>query len=302
MYIIDNLQYAILYHNIFENASTFRKKVENIERTVICMKRTDLACEFAAENTTKSGITIDNTRIGNMKISTVVIDADGESLTKRAQGRYITVECKKAGRNELSYVLAEILRPLVPDGKVIVTGLGNEYITPDALGVKTAALVAATSHFSHTDEFAALSLRSVSVVQTGVAAQTGIESAQQMKFLSDGLKPAAVIVVDSLACSELTRLCATVQITDTGIAPGSGVENTRQELSSRTLGIPVIAIGVPTVIDLDNLVETQEKIMVTPRNIETVIAFFAEAISSALNTALNPNLSESELRVIKPRL
>lgn len=259
------------------------------------MKRTDLACEFATDSTTKGGINISRRNLNGVGIVAADIDASAEKATGRAKGRYITIECAGIQKKSLIDALSSILAEMIPDGSVLVAGLGNENITPDSLGTRTVSHIAATAHFSHTDEFAQLGLRSVYAFRTGVMAQTGIESAQQLKCLCDGSRPQMLIVIDSLACSEKERLARTIQITNTGISPGSGVDNARKELSMRTVGVPVVAIGVPTVIDLESLVESGKGMMVTPRDIDSSIGFFSSVISSALNSALNPNLSESEI-------
>jgi spore protease len=151
-------------------------------------------------------------------------------------------------------------------------------------------------------DFKELSMREVYVLETGVLAQTGVESALQLKYLCDGIKPGAVIAVDSLACMETEKLGKTVQVTDSGISPGSGVKNMRNEISRKTLGVPVIAVGVPTVADTVSVLDGRLKdfgefydTVIVPRDIDILINRFAEIIADALNRVLNPSLSKEEL-------
>ena len=134
---------------------------------------------------------------------------------------------------------------------------------------------------------------------SGVLGTTGIESAEIVKAITEKIKPDIIIVIDALACSELSRLGKTIQISDAGISPGSGVENKRKELSQRTLGVPVIAIGVPTIIDMHTIVEeltgkrannNMPNMMVTPKDIDQLVSHASRLISTGLNLALQPAL------------
>jgi len=186
---------------------------------------------------------------------------------------------------------------------VLVAGLGNTEITPDALGAKSMKYILATRHIK--GEFARSAgldnLRSVSVISTGVLGQTGIEVSEIIKSLSESLKPSAVIVVDALAARELSRLGCTVQISNTGIYPGSGVGNHRKGITNENIGVPVIAVGVPTVVnavtlaeDILNRHELEEKdvsprgesMIVTPREIDLLIERAAKLVGMSINCAL----------------
>ena len=143
------------------------------------------------------------------------------------------------------------------------------------------------------------SLNDVSVLLTGVLGTTGIETAEMLKSVADRIKPELVIVIDALASSSFSRLGTSVQICDAGISPGSGVENRRKEISQRTLGIPVVAIGVPTIIDVHTVIESvtgdkpdenMPNMMVTPKNIDSLINHVSGLISTGLNMALQPSL------------
>jgi len=225
--------------------------------------------------------------------------------SKSPEGNFVTLFCDELDADkeiaELSDALKQMLAPLKAKS-VLVAGLGNMNITPDALGVRTAAKTLATGHFAANpelqEEFRELELRTTYVISPGVMAQTGFETAEQLKLIAKGIKPDCIIAVDSLACNSFERLAKTIQITDTGISPGSGVANNRCEISPKTFGLPVIAIGVPTVIDalLENHAGNDDApLMLVPRNIDIVINHFSRVIAGAINRVLNPKLSQSEI-------
>lgn len=272
--------------------------------------RTDLALEGIAAVPVREGIT--ETKRGKaFRITEIQIaeDRHGVPIGKK-KGRYITLEGGALSRFSDDYQamaeeLGEELASFLPEGEVMVVGLGNNDITPDALGPQTAAGVLATRHLrgelADEDEFLA-SLRQVSVLASGVLGQTGIETAELVGAMLERLHPAAVIVVDALACSDLSRLGTTIQLSDAGISPGSGVQNRRKELSQETLGIPVIAVGVPTVVDMATIVEGMTgrrmppqtevpNMMVTPRDVDKLIERAARLIACGINLALQPSMT-----------
>lgn len=274
--------------------------------------RTDMAVE-AAEICLNSGEKISDgvTRTIRGKVFTITEisisdDESGKSIGK-GRGRYVTLEAGKLSRfsdnyREMVYELCGELKKFIGNKRsVLVAGLGNDDITPDALGPRTAARVMATRHIKseQVDDVFLNSLNDVSVLLTGVLGTTGIETAEMLKSVADRIKPELVIVIDALASSSFSRLGTSVQICDAGISPGSGVENRRKEISQRTLGIPVVAIGVPTIIDVHTVIESvtgdkpDEKMpnmMVTPKNIDSLINHVSGLISTGLNMALQPSL------------
>ena len=249
--------------------------------------RTDLAVE-ATRLSSRGGITR-RERGEHFSVTEIELHDDRHMETAgKRKGRYITLASEDLGRTvpqfaDMAQELGRELQALLPEtGTVLVLGLGNREITPDALGPQAAARILATRHLRETlgaeDAFFA-SLRPVSVLAAGVLGQTGIEAAELTASLVKRLDAKAVIAIDALACAEMHRLGTTVQLSDTGIAPGSGVQNRRRELSEDTLGVPVIAVGVPTVVDLHTvaaeLTDTAPKsdmpnLMVTPRNIDAL--------------------------------
>ena len=228
--------------------------------------RTDLAIENTEKEAGLSGIVKEELKAGDMKITRIEItNPQTAEIIKKPVGKYITVECKPLTdnfrdlREEVEIISREINNFLPSEREVLVAGLGNTEITPDALGAKSMKYILATRHIK--GEFARSAgldnLRSVSVISTGVLGQTGIEVSEIIKSLSESLKPSAVIVVDALAARELSRLGCTVQISNTGIYPGSGVGNHRKGITNENIGVPVIAVGR----EIDLLIERAAKLV-----------------------------------------
>ncbi len=233
-------------------------------------------------------------------------------------GKYVTMEVKSISDhldkdNVLLMQISEELGALAPKkGPVLVAGLGNRAITPDALGPLAVEKIMATRHIK--GELARVTgldkLRPVAVVSPGVLGCTGIEAVELLTALVKETKPAAVIAIDALAARSPSRLGCTVQLSSRGISPGSGVGNARPQIDESTLHVPVIGMGIPTVVDaatlaadlLDGETEgTEEKIaprgaqmMVTPREIDLIISRGARILGMAVNLALNPDLSIEE--------
>lgn len=242
-----------------------------------------------------------------------ITDREGERSIGKPMGKYITVELPEfSHESELLDgrldAVTETIKKLLPENAsgVLVAGLGNESITPDALGPLCARQVFATRHIEDgtAKELGLPSLRPVASVSTGVLGQTGIETAEYIRGITSLIKPSAVITVDALASRRLSRLGKTVQLSNTGITPGSGVGNKRTKIDEETLGVPVIAIGVPTVVDGATIVadltsdekirektnEEARNMMVTPRDIDTLIERAVRLISLSINCALQPSL------------
>lgn len=268
-------------------------------------KRTDLAAELAAalNDVDKEEIKLTEEDYEGVKATRVVLGRQGSKLIGKPKGTYITIHCAENDKMRcgcaLAHYIKELLQPASDWEKVMVAGLGNERITPDSLGARTVRKIPATAHLSSTREFKELGLRPVFVIETGVMGQTGLESADCLNYITEKILPSAVIAVDSLACGELSRLGTTIQITDSGIAPGSGVGGSRRPLNKEVMGSKVIAVGVPTVIDLDSLTDAAEgSMMVTPRDIDGVIERYSEIIAMGINSALNPTLTKEEIELL----
>ncbi len=290
--------------------------------------RTDLAMEaeplFRARRPLSSappGVRAYERRDGSFTISTVeILDGRGEAAIGKPRGRYITIELEALLRREenafaeacrlLARELQELLQ-LPVSSSVLVAGLGNRDITPDAIGPIAVDNLMVTRHLREALPEHFGSFRPVSALCSGVLGTTGIESGEIIAAVSSRVKPAAVVAVDALASRSMDRLCRTVQIADTGIIPGSGVGNARQALSRETLGVPVIAIGVPTVVDAATLAfdlisdagveidpETLPEsggMIVTPRDIDKNVRDISKLIGYSLNMALHDELSIEDI-------
>ena len=278
------------------------------------MIRTDLAEEKIPETKEFSeGISREEESVEGCRILRIDITSDSaaEKIGK-PKGRYITINFGDINPEDFEKTADCIsleISALIPKGTALVACLGNRNITPDAIGPMASEKIIATRHIS--DELPELkefsSLRRVSVITMGVLGQTGIESAEIVKAVSKDINPDFVIVIDALACSDTERLCKTIQISTTGISPGSGVGNNRKELSEKALGIPVIALGVPTVVDMHTIAENltnspmnEEKpnMMVTPRDIDKLVERASRLIAFSLNKSLFPEFTFKELEML----
>ena len=279
--------------------------------------RTDLALEAAADtkNLADEDVFQQIETADGMEISRLHIRSQrGERHLGKPRGRYVTAQLSPLSDDETrlcAYAarLAKELRALLPAaGTVLVVGLGNRTVTPDTLGPHAADMVLATRHIR--GEFARAAgledLRPTAVVTPGVLGQTGTESSEIVRGICREIRPAAAVVIDALAARSVERLGCTVQLCDTGIAPGSGVGNDRQPLNARELGIPVIGMGVPTVVDAATLIRDmggseppaptgQPPMMVTPREIDLVVSRAARLVAMAVNGALQPDYSPADL-------
>lgn len=281
--------------------------------------RTDLAVESAAQyrDNLPEGVTVEETECAGSKLTRVFISSDGAAQKLgRAKGKYITLELPSVSESvdpsdEITHLLAQELAALLPaQGAVLVVGLGNEQITPDALGPQTAHQIFATRHIPQevAQQTGLEGLRPVAAMAPGVLGQTGIETSEIIRSVVRDIKPAAVIVIDALASRSLERLGRTVQLADCGISPGSGVFNSRQELSRVSLGTEVVSVGIPTVVDGATLAcdilgcdDSREippearTMMVTPRDIDAIIKRGAKQLSLAINSSLQPRLSLEDI-------
>ncbi len=287
--------------------------------------RTDLALEareLFGENISGVEYTVDKKEAIEIEKLTIKTDRAGQ-LLKKPKGTYITIELPPLTNDfkDTDKRLVEIgneIRELLPyNGLVLVAGLGNINITPDALGPKAMNGVLATRHIS--GEIAKSTgldkLRPVAVLSTGVTGQTGIETGEHLLSVVKRIRPSAVIVVDALASRRLERLGCTLQISNTGISPGAGVQNHRTKITEETMGVPVIALGVPTVVDAVTLandllrideesvsLKVRERVspkgramVVTPKEIDLLVDRAAKLISLAINFALQKDFDISDL-------
>lgn len=267
--------------------------------------RTDLAVE-SYESVNKTYI--DGVKVKQHDGVTVVsvLDEKGAKAIGKPIGKYVTCAVKSFVNDTDIFdgrlnKLASVLESLLPRDmrSALVAGVGNLNITADALGPKTSNYVLATRHIvgdKNCPEFFK-DFFSVCDISTGVLADTGIESAEIIKGVCTVIKPSCVIVVDALAATSPRRLGTTVQLSDCGISPGSGVGNHRYEISKKTLGVPVVSIGIPTVVAASDMGDKggDGSMFVTPREIDKITEQGAKLIGMAINVCLHKNIDAKDL-------
>ena len=287
--------------------------------------RTDLAIEAReALKNSIMGISQKIEEINDMKITDITIENEqAPRKIGKPEGEYITVEIPHLtdnyqGVEQKVEVISKQIRKLIPKkGLIFVVGLGNSSITPDAFGPETVKSILATRHI--TGEIARSTgldqLRPVAALAPGVLGQTGIEVSEIILSITKKINPSAIIVVDALASKETRRLGSTVQISNTGISPGSGVGNSRPDINKKVMGVPVVSIGVPTVVDAltlasdlipslegkinlaikDKVNPRGEPMMVTPREIDLLIERASNLVAMSINCALHTGFLAKEL-------
>ena len=298
---------------IFKKANKLEKEIDGIETEV-----------------EKEG---DKIKITKVRIT----DKSGEEAIGKPIGNYYTIDIDKlkvASEDDIQMaadVVSRNLKELISKHvskkeDILVVGLGNEYVTPDSLGPKVISEIDVTRHIlTYMPEYLDENTRPVSAISPGVLGTTGIETLEILKGIVDNIKPKLIIVIDALASRSIERISSSIQIADTGIVPGAGVGNTRKELSSKTLGVPVIALGIPTVVETavlvndtldlfieklqneaksndylnklkeeDNYEEIKEALIpndynmiVTPKEIDDLIENMKDVVARGINFAIN---------------
>ena len=241
-----------------------------------------------------------------------VLNSEGERAIGKPRGKYLTLELPQnwqadaEGATRAARLLARELGELLPrEGTVLVAGLGNTRITPDSIGPLTVDRVIATRHLHSSMPEIFGHMRSVCAVKAGVLGCTGVESAEIIRGVYSHVRPSAVIAVDALASLSTERLGRTFQLSDTGVVPGSGACNSRKALNRDTLGLPVIALGVPTVVDADTIAREMtgeegkhtdsRSFLVTPNDIDLIAEKSAKILSYAINMALHGEMTAAEI-------
>ena len=274
--------------------------------------RTDMASE--AHRDYKKGKALpgvsakEETLNGFPLYSVEIKNKDGAQALRKPVGKYYTLEPERFfERGSDSFApAAQAVAQLIKncsDGlspsSVLVAALGNPDITPDALGPLTASHLIVTRHLKHSGDPIFSSFHSLALCRTGVLGTSGIESALHIKTLCALLKPELVIAVDALAGSDPDRLCRTIQVNSAGVAPGSGIGNDREELSLDYLGVPVVGIGVPTVIDSELFGSgSNTHMFVTPRNIDSLVRSAARLIGYGIDLAVHDGLSIGDIDML----
>ncbi len=270
--------------------------------------RTDLVCELIDAHpelySVKSPMSSESEAFG-VKIRRISLNEEQAQRLGRRVGRYHTLECQGLehadGQTFLSMIqaVAGELRSLIGDfDSLLVAGLGNGSVTPDALGPRTVAHVIVSRHIKSSlpHMYRDMQLGEVSAIAPGVLGQTGVESADIIRAVGQVVNPSAMIVIDSLAAMDRRRLCTTVQLSDTGITPGSGIGNRRFELSKQTMGIPVIALGIPMVISAAALGgQDEDELIVTPKSIDLLIGRAARLLGYAINHCVHKDMTVEDM-------
>ncbi|MEA4934593.1 MAG: GPR endopeptidase [Lawsonibacter sp.] len=292
------------------------------------MRRTDLAMEArelwqeTAKDTTKlSGVEAADGEREGIQVTTVrILNQEGEQALGKPKGTYVTLLLEGVARRDedifgraaraIGAELADLLKAVPPQGMALVVGLGNRAITPDAIGPKVHEHTLVTRHLvaQMPEQFG--HMRPVASLAAEVLGSTGVESGEVVRAVCERIHPDCVVVVDALASRSLARLCRTVQLADTGIIPGSGVGNHRLALNQETLGVPVVALGVPTVVEgstlaadlmatdeLPNLGEGRD-LLVTPKDIDSQVADLAKIVGYGISLALQPTMTVADLDLL----
>ena len=295
-------------------------------RTDLAVEAREIWAESTQETTALPGVKAEDRHVHGYEVTSVqILNDEGANALQKPQGTYITIELNALIRREQDAfrrgveAIRDEMLPLLnmgEDDTVLVVGLGNRAITPDAIGPLAAKQTLATHHLVDRvpEHFGAF--RRVTVVQTGVLGTTGMESADMVQAIVSRIRPGRIIAVDALASRKLSRVCRTVQISDTGIVPGSGIGNSRAGLNLETLGVPVIAVGVPTVVDAGTLTAdlleesgvgavSPEQfrafgggMIVTPKEIDTQVEDLSKLLGYAINCTLHKGMTVEDVDML----
>lgn len=277
--------------------------------------RTDLAFEAVAAGARSSDVVKRTEKLMGYEVTTLTIGEEAARDLGKPAGIYISADFGRlwnADRSETEKaagMICSLIERIAPegDGCVLAVGLGNDRVTPDSVGPKAMKKIVVTRHIKKLDPelYARLSFGESAAVITGVLGETGVESADILKGVAEFVRPRCIIAIDALSARSMDRLATTVQITAAGIAPGSGVNNRRSEISAKTMGFPVISLGFPTVVDaatltLDMLEDSgvggealaaaehklcggKNSLFVSPKDCDIITDSLAELASSAVN-------------------
>lgn len=273
--------------------------------------RTDVASELhrrlcgGKSVTELPGVRATEEKLRGFPVTTVeILDRRGEEALGKPSGRYITMELPHRLSDcfsEAAETLGQLIRrgfgeEALPD-RIFLAALGNPDITPDAVGSLAADHLLVTRHLKEQSAADFAGFRSTTLCRPGVLGTSGVESARQIRALCRDLAPELVIAIDALAGADLEQLCRSVQICNTGISPGSGVGNSREAMDRQTLGVPVLAIGVPTVVDAASFSSDPalRGMFVTPRSIDSLVRGCAKLIGYGVDLALHDGLRVDEI-------
>lgn len=272
--------------------------------------RSDLALEaaenlgFGQKNFKKiSGVRAETLQRSGYEVTDIHVEnAEGAEKVGKPIGRYVTVDLRPYFLRESDFFrrgaecLASLLRELLPpQASLLVAGIGNRALTADAVGPLSLESLLVTRHMVRTLPQQFSQFTPVSALAAGVAGSTGMETLELLRGVTAEVRPAAVVAIDALAASNRDRLCATVQIGSTGLIPGSGVGNHRAAVNEETLGVPVIAIGVPTVMELPDESNSTGLLFITPRDIDSRVRELSRLIGYGITLATQPDLTVEDI-------
>lgn len=292
--------------------------------------RTDLAVEaheIASKNKNSpvDGVIFREEIVESYRMTRIeIINENGEKETGKQIGNYLTLNTGKLwdggienmyfASSALSKLLHELIDKNDLSGPILIAGLGNITINADAIGPKAVSHIIVTRHLKNDSPeiFSGLGFSDLAAISPGVLSQTGIESAEIVKSVAKKISPSLIIAIDSLAARDISRLGSAIQLTDTGIAPGSGIGNRRASLNKESLGVPVISIGIPTVVDAltltANILEKyfgsseclspqleEADFFVTPKESDKIISYMSKVIGYAINMTFHEKLSYEEM-------
>lgn len=295
-------------------------------RTDLAVEAHELCQENAKRDDKISGVDTNVEKVGDVTLTRVMVsDEEGAKILGKPIGAYVTIESPDLEYDTEVYeatcqMIAEEIRKMIhltEDSIILVVGLGNDQITPDALGPYTVDQLMVTHHMKkHMAHYLEEGIRSVCAIAPGVLGTTGMETVDIVKGVVNELHPDVVIAVDALASRSLSRMGCTIQIANTGINPGAGIGNRRDGLNEQTLGVKVIAVGVPTVVDAatvaidsidmvhpseeaqgikERLYENMGQLMVTPKNIDLIIERASKTVANGINLALHENMTFEQI-------
>ncbi len=284
------------------------------KRTDLAMEARELWRESAGETTLLPGVRArESTHRGISATTVEILDERGAQALGKPVGVYVTLELERgllrepAGFARAAARLGRELAKMLPgSGGVLVAGLGNAAVTPDAVGPRALDHLVVTRHMGRSFP----QLRPVSAIAPGVLGTTGLESVEVVRGIVERSGPCCVVVLDALASRSLDRVCTTVQLADTGIVPGSGVGNSRAAFDQKTLGVPVVAVGVPTVVEAATLLQDtleengctagdsalcDRSMVVTPKDIDARVDRMARLLGYGVSLGLHKSLSVEDI-------
>ncbi len=285
-------------------------------RTDLALEEKELYEESAGQTTKLPGVLARERKRGGVPVTMVkILDEQGEKALHKPAGTYLTLELSALRRRErdgfrrAAEALGEELRQLMklePGMSILVAGLGNRAVTPDAVGPKALDHLMVTRHLVERAPSYFGDYRAVSAISPGVLGMTGLESAEVVEGVAEKIRPDCMIAIDALASRSLARICSTVQLSDTGIVPGSGIHNAREAFDERRFGFPVYAVGVPTVVDVETLLAdipdaalppegSAAGMIVTPRDIDARVGQIAKLVAYGVNLALHDGLDVEDI-------